>query len=449
MQVTQSIYLKNRPALGKLLILLAFLSIHVLFSAAQAANAVGSLKFVRGIVTIETDKGVSRNGAKGESLMQNELVTTRASSLAVIELLDGSRLVLRPDSEFRVEQFNKSQTAVDSNPPESALLSLLRGGLRLVTGLIGKTNPTGYRLKTPVATIGIRGTEFNSRICLADCAAEESQVGDAASANGIKQGLYVNVDDGQVFLNNSSGQSVDLAQGESGYVADANTLPIKLALVPAFLLLDKIPSPSLLDFSNIEIPDFGWETSELNSAEEAAQKPAESDSAVLVAAATEKATAVEIQGQVGGIDISGKYEIDVSYGDDLARADRRWFFGTDPDIIFTVDQKGNKISGTFSGDFDGRFEGKIDGDEVEFDLVLEALGGEIKKGIGTWALQPDGKLKGKFELPDKRLGKVIGRWTLTRVSDDDGGGAVGYGFLMLIVLFGLIAHSFRIRRELS
>ena len=448
MQVAQSIYARNSPSFGKLLIFIALLSSQFLYSAAQAADAVGALKFVRGIVTIETDTGVSRNGVKGEGLMQNELVTTKASSLAVIELLDGSRLVLRPNSEFRVEQFNKSETTADNNPPQSALLSLLRGGLRLVTGLIGKTNPTGYRLKTPVATIGIRGTEFNSRICLDDCAAEESQVGDAASVDSIKQGLYVNVDDGQVFLNNDSGQAVDLAQGESGYVADANTLPIKLALVPAFLLLDKIPSPSLLDFNNIEIPDFELDASGLSSSEEALQKPAVSDSAAQEAATLDKATEVEIQGQVGGVDISGKYEIDVSYGDDLPRADHRWFFGTDPDIVFSVEQKGNKISGTFSGDFDGRFKGKIDGDEVEFDLVLEALGGEIKQGIGTWALQPDGTLKGKFELPDKRLGVVSGRWTLTRVTDE-GGGVVGFGFLTLIALFGLIVRSCRAGRKVA
>ena len=68
--------------------------------------------------------------------------------------------------------------------------------------------------------------------------------------------MYVNVDEGRIFLDNdAAGEPLDLVQGESGYIADLTSLPVKLSLIPAFQALDKIPSPSQLDFDNIQISD--------------------------------------------------------------------------------------------------------------------------------------------------------------------------------------------------
>jgi hypothetical protein len=53
------------------------------------------------------------------------------------------------------------------------LVGLVKGGLRVVTGLFGKRNPSGVKFQTATATIGIRGTEFDARLCEADCAEEE------------------------------------------------------------------------------------------------------------------------------------------------------------------------------------------------------------------------------------------------------------------------------------
>ena len=115
------------------------------------------------------------------------------------------------------------------------------------------------------------------------------------------------------------------------------------------------------------------------------------------------------------LDISGTYEVEVSYGQELPRADRRWFFGTNPDIEFTFTQKGDKIKGKFSGDREGDIKGKIDDEEVTFEFYLEALGGEIKDGAGTWIVEEDGTLKGDFKIRDQQRGVVRGRWTLTKI----------------------------------
>jgi hypothetical protein len=381
-----------RAGITTLIILISSL---FLPAAGQAADAVGVIKFVRGDVTIESESDESRKAETGDNLMQNELVVTGAASLAVIQLADDSRMTLRPISEFRVNRMDIDENSSDSSS-QIAVLNLLRGGLRLVTGLVGKLNPAGYRLSTPVATIGIRGTEFNTRICGDDCAAEENRLEGSDAAAKINEGMYVSVDQGRVFVQNfAAGDPVELEQGESGYVADLYSLPIKLSLIPAFQALDKIPSPGQLDFDDIEIPDNALQANE-SALPDAGDAPA----AASVAA---------------GRDIAGSYEIDdIDYGSDLPLADRRWFFGASPDIEFTLTQDGNDIQGEFDGDRDGTLKGKIDGEVVTFEFVFEALGGEYKDGTGTWVVQGDGSLEGDFSIQDGQRGVVRGTWTLEK-----------------------------------
>ena len=82
----------------------------------------------------------------------------------------------------------------------------------------------------------------------------------------------------------------------------------------------------------------------------------------------------------------------------MPHADRKWFFGSKPDIEFTLTQEGDKIKGEFEGDRDGTIKGKIDDETVTFEFVLEAKGGEYKDGAGTWIVQDDGNLEGDFKI---------------------------------------------------
>src|SRR3546814_15472343 len=59
---------------------------------------------------------------------------------------------------------------VPSSPSKSGFFRLLKGGFRAVSGLIGRVDHEEYRVSTPVATIGLRGTEYRS---------EERRVGEA------------------------------------------------------------------------------------------------------------------------------------------------------------------------------------------------------------------------------------------------------------------------------
>jgi len=102
---------------------------------------------------------------------------------------------LSPDTEFKVEEYSFEGKQDGS---EKSFFNLVKGGLRAITGAIGHTNKKNYRLNTPVATIGIRGTEF------------------LATMRGR---LLVRVGDGAVFLQNRKGDLV-LYKGQSGQASD-------------------------------------------------------------------------------------------------------------------------------------------------------------------------------------------------------------------------------------
>ena len=385
----------------------------------QAVDSVGTLKFTRGEVAVTAVSGESREVSAGANLMLGERVITGAGGIAVIRLADDSRMVLRPNTEFRVARLNRSGS--DSN--QSAILDLLRGGLRLVTGLVGRANPSAYRLNTPVATIGIRGTEFNSRLCATDCAAEEARLAGANAAANISEGLYVNVDDGDVFLRNFSlDEALELEEGEAGYVADFSTSPARLDFVPAFQRLDQIPSPSDIDIDDVELSDDLLESLDSAAAAAAAAVAAGASAAssgstpVIAAGGSSPAGAAAVSSSDGELDVAGTYEIDdISYSASTPLSDRKFFFGANPDIEFELTQEEDRIGGEFSGDRDGRIlKGEISGDRIDIEFYLDALGGEIKDGAATWTVQSDGSLVGDFRVRDQQRGVIRGTWTLIR-----------------------------------
>ena len=102
------------------------------------------------------------------------------------------------------------------------VLTMLKGGLRSVTGLLGKRNREKVSLTAPNATIGIRGTHFGMLLCQGDCASIPTVTGQPPA-----NGLHVDVADGSVVVRNPAGQQI-LNAGQFGYVRDASTSPIQV-----------------------------------------------------------------------------------------------------------------------------------------------------------------------------------------------------------------------------
>lgn len=133
---------------------------------ATAATQVGETQLARGLVSAAGPGANARLIGSGAAIFQGDVVTTGPRSSAILKLADGSRIMIRPQSSFTVEEFS-----TDEAKP-LAVMRLFKGGLRAVTGFISKRNPNAMRLRTAVATIGIRGTELDVRLCGSDCADE-------------------------------------------------------------------------------------------------------------------------------------------------------------------------------------------------------------------------------------------------------------------------------------
>src|SRR5690606_19192386 len=119
----------------------------------------------------------------------------------------------------------------------NALFRLLKGGFRAVTGLIGKENRDNYRVRTPVATIGIRGTDFEARFCQGDCFDIDPMPRD---------GLYTGVFQGRINLANGAG-SVDRDAGQFGFVPGLDQPPVGLKRRPKALSQDPMPDPEVCE----------------------------------------------------------------------------------------------------------------------------------------------------------------------------------------------------------
>lgn len=130
-------------------------------AAASAATATtgqqreGTFKTVQGDVTVV--RGEVRSAAiVGGPVRAADRILTGEAGAAAITLRDGTVLSIGPDSVVDLTEFRFDSTTEEG----SVLISLLRGSLRVVTGLISKLKPEQVKITTPTTVIGVRGTDF-------------------------------------------------------------------------------------------------------------------------------------------------------------------------------------------------------------------------------------------------------------------------------------------------
>ncbi|MGY5797822.1 FecR family protein [Rheinheimera faecalis] len=124
-------------------------------SQEQTKNA-GLTLMARGNVTATaTDTRQSRDLSRKAPVFNIDQVSTGAESQAQFRMLDGALLALQSDTELLISEY-KAGSATEQG---SVVMELVKGSLRTVTGSI-KGEAGNYQLKTPVGSIGIRGTTF-------------------------------------------------------------------------------------------------------------------------------------------------------------------------------------------------------------------------------------------------------------------------------------------------
>lgn len=130
---------------------------------AMAAPQAGTLIETEGTVFIIKNDGKKRIVASGSAIDQGDSIRTEKDSSAKIRYSDGSQMAIRPNTTLSIQNYS-----FEENKPEkdSFVMNLVRGGLRQITGLIGKRgNQEAYQLRGSTSTIGIRGTDFTARVC--------------------------------------------------------------------------------------------------------------------------------------------------------------------------------------------------------------------------------------------------------------------------------------------
>jgi len=157
----------------------------------------------------------------GMELNEGDTVRTGDNAWALLVMTDGASLTLRQNSQVQLAtyRYNPDGNAADN----SSVLKLLKGALRSITGYIGRTNRAGYRIDTPTATIGVRGTDH------------EPAYYPPGAYTDRDPGTYDKVNEGESFIRNPKGQEVSVKPGQYAFVHHNSAIaPRVLQRPPAF-----------------------------------------------------------------------------------------------------------------------------------------------------------------------------------------------------------------------
>ncbi|OGS98609.1 MAG: hypothetical protein A3F73_03970 [Gallionellales bacterium RIFCSPLOWO2_12_FULL_59_22] len=206
-------------------------------TVAQAAEVAGKIGYMNGtLIAQRADGTIKVLGPKSE-VFAGDLLVTAKDSYAQVRMNDGAQMTLRPNSNLKIEEylFKKEEPKADN-----AIFRLLKGGFRTVTGLIGKRgNADAYKVRASSATIGIRGTDFSSRLCATqDC--RDDELAGAGKVVGKQEAPppqvigRVMLLQGSLSAKNGDGKERKLVLGAPVYEGDALATGIKSYAVVAF-----------------------------------------------------------------------------------------------------------------------------------------------------------------------------------------------------------------------
>lgn len=140
-------------------------------AALVQAEPIARVEVVDGAVTASRASGKRVALAVGSGLEEGDLVVTEKDSYVRLRFTDGGEMAIRPQSTLAIQRYRFEL----AKPAQDALqINVVKGGMRTVTGLIGKRGNEGaYRVQGTTATIDIRGTEYVVRECSEGCSASK------------------------------------------------------------------------------------------------------------------------------------------------------------------------------------------------------------------------------------------------------------------------------------
>jgi len=190
-------------------------------AAAQAQSkpgprVAGKIELAEGIAQIEDKDKRTRRPAVGDSVYEGDSIATSRQAELHLNMADGASLIVRENSRIRLTEY-----VADGGDKDRSLIELAQGAMRSITGWIGQYNRANYRVRTPLVTIGVRGTDHEPTHLLA---------GDPRGAPGS----YDKVNEGAAFMQTKQG-TVDVPANMAVFQAlSAEGLPQLLATIPTF-----------------------------------------------------------------------------------------------------------------------------------------------------------------------------------------------------------------------
>ncbi len=188
-------------------------------SALVWAQQVGSVVQLNGTLSAQRVDGSARILAMKSLVLQGDTLVTQKDSFAQINFTDGSSVTMRPGTTLRIDeyQFDRAQPQGDG-----ITMRLFKGGLRGITGLIGKRgDQDAYKLQTSTATLGIRGTSGETLDCTQSCE------GVTRVGGTLRRGVYHVTYTGLYIMVTRAG-SILIGPGQVGFAEDPDKLPVLL-----------------------------------------------------------------------------------------------------------------------------------------------------------------------------------------------------------------------------
>ncbi len=148
----------------------------------------------------------------GLDLDEGDAVRTGDKAWALLNMMDGSKITVRPNTEIRIDAYR--YTDGGESLQNQARFTLLRGAVRVVSGRIGKERNDGFVVNTPDATINLRGVDQD----VAYIAPQFTPRGDALV------GAYSKSYAGEVVMKNANG-TVTVRDGQVAYAESRTRKP--------------------------------------------------------------------------------------------------------------------------------------------------------------------------------------------------------------------------------
>ena len=177
-----------------------------------AQEPVGQVLWSMGQVERVDAAGKAKVLAKGDDVYEGDTIRSARGAHAQLRMRDEALLAVRPDSRMRLETYTYNGA---EDGTERAVVELIKGGMRSITGAIGRTNKDNVLTRTPTVLIGIRGTDHETFV--------------------TGEGTYDRVSVGGTYLQGSAGR-LDVHPGETGFASAAPGIaPLRLERTPEFM----------------------------------------------------------------------------------------------------------------------------------------------------------------------------------------------------------------------